>query len=225
METGKVSAVLFVLTGQIQTGKTRWLQNMIKVLEDAGVECYGVLAPGVWRERSDEQIAALVELGEDEPARYEKLGFNNVLLPHGETIPMARRRDIAQAEGSYVSSSQSSQANLSWDMSEEGITRVNEHLRSLRELDAEMADRRLLVIDEVGRLELLRNGGLTAALDLLDAGPTPAFAHVLIVVREALIDRALERFGYLWDGVCLVQANDDSLDQLACAFGLDVSEA
>ncbi|MBR3689525.1 MAG: hypothetical protein IKL97_00275 [Eggerthellaceae bacterium] len=217
--------MLFVLTGQVQTGKTRWLQDMIKILEGAGVECHGVLAPGVWHERSDEHIAALKELGELEPSRYEKLGFNNVLLPQGKVVPMARRRDIAQAEGSYVPSSQSAQANLSWEMSEEGLARVNEHLRSLQGLGSEAADRRLLVIDEVGRLELLRNGGLTAALDLLDAGPTPAFAHVLIVVREALIDRALERFGYLWDGVCLVQANDDSLDQLACAFGLDVSEA
>lgn len=217
--------MLYVLTGKVQTGKTRWLQNMIEVLEGAGVTCHGVLAPGVWRERSDEQIAALLELGEAESSRFEKLGFNNVLLPGGEVIPMARRRDIAQAEGSYVSSSQSAQANLSWEMSEEGLARVNDHLRGLRDLDSGKADRRLLVIDEVGRLELLRNGGLTAALDLLDAGPNPAFAHTLIVVREALLDCAIERFEGVWGGVCVIAGDGDSLKMLATEFGLDVEAA
>lgn len=225
IEVEKVSSVLFVLTGQVQTGKTRWLQNMIETLEGAGVECHGVLAPGVWRERSDAEIAALHEQGETEPSRFEKLGFNNLLLRGGEVVPMARRQDLAKAEGSFVAHSQSAQANLSWEMSEDGLARVNEHLKQIRNMDTENADRRLLVIDEVGRLELLRNGGLTAALDLLDAGPCPAFAHVLIVVREALVDCALERFEGPWGKLHLISANDVSLKMLAAEFGCDFEVA
>lgn len=217
--------MLYVLTGNVQTGKTRWLQNMIEVLASAGVECHGVLAPGVWRERSDDEIAALVEQGQAKPARFDKLGFNNVLLGSGDVVPMARRRDLAIAEDSYVSSSQSARASLGWEISEDGLHRVNEHLSALRSLEAEGSDRRLLVIDEVGRLELLRNGGLTSALDLLDAGPVPAFAHTLIVVREALLDCALERFGSVWGEVRVISGDDYSLKMLAAEFGFDLEAA
>ena len=36
--------MLYVLTGDIQTGKTRWLQETIAALEASGVSPYGVIA-------------------------------------------------------------------------------------------------------------------------------------------------------------------------------------
>ena len=41
--------MLYILTGEIQTGKTRWLQALIDKLAEKGVPLEGVLAPGVWR--------------------------------------------------------------------------------------------------------------------------------------------------------------------------------
>lgn len=55
-----------------------------------------------------------------------------------------------------------------------------------------------LVVDELGRLELLRGCGLTNAMALLDAGPTPTFPHALAVVRETLLDQAVRRFAPTW---------------------------
>lgn len=218
--------MLFVLTGKVQTGKTRWLQSLIADLEAAGVACSGVLAPGIWRERTDAELADLAQAGEGEPSRFEKLGFDNVLLPGGEVVPMARRRDLAKQDGTFVAESQSAQANLSWEMSEGAIDRVNEHLAGLSLTEAgegdssESAHARLLIIDEVGRLELLRNGGLTAALDILDAGPNARFAHVLIVVREALLDEARARFEDRWDGLHLINADEAGRAALMNAFAL-----
>ena len=56
--------MLLVLTGEIQIGKTRWLQASVDRLEAAGVGCEGVVAPGVWRPQ------AAPEDG------YEKLGID-----------------------------------------------------------------------------------------------------------------------------------------------------
>ncbi len=212
--------MLFVLTGKVQTGKTRWLRMLIDDLEQSGVFCFGVLAPGVWLERSEEEIAALRAAGEENPSRFEKLGFNNVLLPGGEEVPMARRRDLAEAEGMAVADSQSSKARLSWEMAEGAIERVNDHLATLPGAVAERGSSNLLVIDEVGRLELLHDGGLTAALELLDAGPDERFAHVLIVVREALLEQAQERFGQVWGGMQLISADEEGRCLVRSSFGL-----
>lgn len=215
--------MLFVLTGNVQTGKTRWLEGVLSELRESGVATHGVLAPGVWRERSDAELDELRASGE-EPPRYEKLGIDNVLLPQNERILFARRRDLAEAGGTFEAKSQSAQANLSWEMPEEALARVNAHLASLAAASSGCAasgveEPALLVIDEVGRLELLRNGGLTAALDLLDVGPAARYAHALIIVREELLDLARERFEPAWGPVQEVLPNEEGRLALLEAFG------
>ena len=42
--------MLFILTGDVRTGKTTWLEARVRELEAAGVPVRGVLAPGVWRD-------------------------------------------------------------------------------------------------------------------------------------------------------------------------------
>jgi len=183
--------MLFVLTGDVQTGKTRWLQSTIGQLAAEGIAPYGVIAPGVWQEPGKEDPAHVDENG------FEKLGIDNVLLPEGSRIPFARRRDIAQAEGLLDPESQSSQANLKWCIDESALDRVNAHLARVRG-NAGKPGAGMLVIDELGVLELLRGGGLVEALALLEQGPQPAYQHALVVVREQLLpclDGRFEKWG------------------------------
>lgn len=200
--------MLFVLTGGIQTGKTRWLQSLVADLADVGVACCGVLAPGVWRERSVEELAAS-STNEESPERFEKLGIDNVLLPSGELVPFARRRDLAVIEGSFVEGSQSARAKLGWEISEGALARVNEHFAALGEA-ASGSSPALLIVDELGPLELLRGGGLTEALALLEAGPSERFPNALVIIRESLLDVARERFEGAWGALRPIAPGDEA---------------
>ncbi len=226
--------MLFFLTGEIQTGKTRWLSVLVEELETAGVQPSGVLAPGVWRERSDEEIAAGAE-------RFEKLGIDNLLLPQHERIAFARRRDLAQEAGTYSPHSQSARAGLAWEIDDEAVTRVNAHFAQLAEGRAACAagecdgpgavnavadqqagadaDASLLVVDELGRLELLRGEGLTEAMRLLEAGPSQRLPHALVVVRRGLLDEAHAAFDGIWDAVLEIAPDDEGRKAVFGAFG------
>ena len=169
--------MLFFLTGDIQIGKTRWLQGIIGELEQADVPAYGVIAPGRWVERAD---------------GFEKLGIDNVLLPHGERVNFA------------------DPAERGWTFHESAIERVNGHLHDLATFSGEEAlAPGLLVIDELGWMELLNDGGLTWAMRLLDAGSTWAFPHAVVVVRETLLPHAQSRFERAdWHGVRIVHPTE-----------------
>lgn len=274
--------MLFFLTGEIQTGKTRWLSNLVEELEAAGVGVAGVLAPGVWRARSEKEVAeraaargaqaarstaqsegkcadARADKSADaspgksarrhpDPAgegRFEKLGIDNVLLPQHERITFARRGDLAKAEGAHRPESQSARAGLAWEIDDEAVARVNAHFAHLAEegADANMkpdagaagakdadagtraagaagaggdtvnatkpgAGESLLVIDELGRLELLRGEGLVGAMRLLEAGPSRRFPHALVVVRESLLEKAHAVFDDIWQDVTEIAPGD-----------------
>ena len=125
--------MLLVLTGDIQIGKTRWLQASVDRLEAAGVGCEGVVAPGVWRPQ------AAPEGG------YEKLGIDNLLLPEHELVPFARREDLARAEGTYDPTNGSAQLGLVWHIDEGAVCRVNAHFEALQaRIDAAPAAERPL---------------------------------------------------------------------------------
>lgn len=66
----------------------------------------------------------------------------------------------------------------------------------------------MLVVDELGRLELLRGCGLTNAPAILDAGPTPQFPHAIAVVRETLLDEARRRFKPRWGKATVIGPDD-----------------
>ena len=88
--------MLFILTGDVQSGKTRWLERLVAELAADGVESRGVLAPGVWRPRADGDDGGPRPLGSGEGA-YEKLGIDNVLLPQGERLRFGDTRGISRA--------------------------------------------------------------------------------------------------------------------------------
>ena len=174
--------MLFILTGDIRTGKTTWLEARVRELEAVGVPVRGVLAPGVWRDG-------------------EKVGIENVLLPSRERVLLATPAGDGCSTG------------LGWDFDAAALARVNAHLSELAATSGNMQPG-FLVIDEVGPLELRRGGGLTAALTLLDDGPTPAWTHALVVVRSALADDARTRFSRSWHSVELLSPDEPGTHRL-----------
>ena len=177
--------MLFILTGDIQTGKTTWLEARVRELEEADVPVRGVLAPGMWHDG-------------------EKVGIQNVLLPSRERVLLAK--PVKRGQSPF---------DLGWDFDAAALDRVNAHLAEL----AKTADKKdvrpgLLVIDEVGPLELRRGGGLTAALKLLDAGPTPTWPHALVIVRSSLAEAIVERLRPIWGSVKLIGPNEAGASRL-----------
>lgn len=199
--------MLFILTGDIQIGKTRWLESTCRKLTSDGIPCAGVVAPGVW-----------VPSEHDDANGFEKLGIDNLLLPQGERIPFARRRDLAQVEGTFDPNSQSAQMQLGWEISDEAISQVNAHFDHIAARSRQNERQSLLIVDELGRLELMRNQGLTSALALLDEGPSSAFPHALIVVRDVLVDLARERFAPAWGDPTLIGPAQDAEGAIHRAF-------
>lgn len=191
--------MLFILTGDVRIGKSRWLCGLADDLENAGLPVCGVIAPGRWRESSGTEA---------DGNGFEKLGIDNLLLPQRELIPFGVRADLA--DGSSLSqATQSSGAGLGWCISDEAIARVNRHFASLPERVAQQGGSALLVVDELGRLELRGGGGLTGALALLEAGPSEAIPHALVVVRGCLADEAQARLAPIWGGALRIAPDDE----------------
>lgn len=266
IRNGWAVAVLFALTGDVQTGKTRWLERFAAELAAEGVPVAGVIAPGVWRPRGADGASAIPSrfersLGARADSAFEKLGIDNLLLPQGERIVFARRVDLAQAEGTFDEGSQAARAGLGWAISDEALARVNRHfLQIAQEADEEERTMRgigersssgagdavgfpehacggcadapsargagaspafrhgLLVVDELGRLELLRGGGLVQAMALLDRGPTRAFPHALVVVRAALLPLAHERLEPAWGPLAVISPEHAAETAIRAAF-------
>ena len=236
--------MLFLLTGDVQIGKTRWLERLAAELSGDGVQVAGVLAPGVWRVREPHEVPG--ERGLAGEGRFEKLGIDNVLLPGGERVPFARRVDLACQAGAYDSQSQSARAGLGWAIDDAAIARVNAHFRALAaeagpeieaaesvgssvsgvgSADPSLADARqhvapLLIVDELGRLELMRGEGLVEAMALLDRGPTRAFPHALVVVREDLLPLAHKRLAPAWGAPEPIRPDDAGVDWVHTALGM-----
>ena len=270
--------MLFLLTGDVQIGKTRWLEDLCASLQAAGTCVAGVVAPGQWVPRPKGQPGG--KHGFDGAGRFEKLGIDNVLLPQGERIEFARRRDLAARGKAFEEGAQAKAAKLGWAISDTAIAQVNAHFAMLaKQADVTPADsgandpttaqaevdtpaatpldndvcppvaaetaaktsplaqtstgestaakaegnvlaaapaanetrlapHAMLVVDELGRLELLRSCGLTNALAILDAGPTPQFPHAIAVVRETLLDEARRRFEPRWGKATVIGPDD-----------------
>ncbi|MDO5791707.1 MAG: hypothetical protein Q4Q41_03985 [Coriobacteriia bacterium] len=270
--------MLFLLTGDVQIGKTRWLEDLCASLQAAGTCVAGVVAPGQWVPRPEGQPGG--KHGFDGAGRFEKLGIDNVLLPQGKRIEFARRRDLAAKSKAFTEGTQAKAAKLGWVISDTAIAQVNAHFATLAkqasiapadsgaddstttqaEVDTpaaapldngvcppvvaetaaktsplaqtntgestaakaggnvlaaapaanetRLAPHAMLVVDELGRLELLHSCGLTNALAILDAGPTPQFPHAIAVVRETLLDEARRRFEPRWGKATVIGPDD-----------------
>lgn len=183
--------MLFILTGQVQTGKTRWLSKLVDRLGEEDVSCYGVLTPGIWKRKD---------------TAYEKLGIEAVLLPQNQIIPFAQRDDLVLPERRKPN--QSSARGLRWCIDEDALQAINEHFNALQskvdspDTASKLHKKGLLLIDELGKLELEgKPGGLISALNLLGKGPTKFYKHALIVVRSSLYCEAASRYKASWKDV------------------------
>lgn len=158
--------MLFILTGNAQTGKTRWLTRLIEELAQLRIPCWGVVAPGIWREASVARQFTDSVLPANEIVR-EKIGIDNVLLPTNQRIPFAKRSDLAEADSEFGQQSESSEAKLAWAIADEALAKVNAYFQTLGDAVVKQgppeARGGLLVVDELGRLELQHGGGLHRA--------------------------------------------------------------
>lgn len=233
--------MLLILTGDIQIGKTRWLARAVKRLQAGGVGVDGVLAPGVWQRHEDGSFEkrgidnVLLPEGRRVPfARRADLARAAGAFDAGA---QAARAGL----GWHISDEAIAQVNAHFDrlMEDAGTaadvgqgnatkapaedkrdTAAENSASGERKGPAEAlaADgrrptaQRLLVVDELGRLELLRNGGLTSAMALLARGPQGRYAHAVVIVRDnlGLPDRAEERFAAVWGGAARISPTEDA---------------
>lgn len=184
--------MLYLLTGTIQIGKTRWLERLVQRLQAEGVICYGVVAPGDWVPSDGPQANA---------DGLEKRGIWNVLLPEGERIRFAWRRDLTP-DPQEEAAREADAVGLGWRISDEALAQVNAHFARIGERCAAAPgdQRALLIVDELGRLELHHQGGLTEAVRLLERGPQGCLQDALVVARDTLAPLVEERFAALWGG-------------------------
>ena len=169
---------LYIMTGPFMTGKTTWIERLL-------------LACGLPIASRNPALAGLEPAtpgstnplprvaGVYTPAVFEgaeKTAIDATLLPSCERFLFAPRRLVRDEQGTHFAG---------WDFQSGALQRINAHL-------AGCADCELLVVDELGPLELLRGQGYTEALRLLDAAAVPC---ALLVVRPDLLPQAEARWG------------------------------
>jgi iron complex transport system ATP-binding protein len=111
------------------------------------------------------------------PGEYEsgrKTGINAKEIISGDTNQLATLRKETT----------NGLSTPRWQFKSETVDWLNQILQKIEDCD-------LLIIDELGPLELLQNKGLTAGLDLVDR---KRFRVACIVIRSSLIPKALQRW-------------------------------
>ncbi|MEE0044518.1 ribonuclease catalytic domain-containing protein, partial [Ellagibacter isourolithinifaciens] len=115
-----------------------------------------------------------------------------------------------------------SHARLSYEEAQALLDRCHPE-RSAEGAESKDASRApgLLIVDELGRLEIWRGGGLTSAMALLAQGPTAVFPHALAVVRDYLLDDAEILLAEAWPDHCRISPDDTGRAVIlsACEFG------
>ena len=87
-------------------------------------------------------------------------------------------------------------------------------LYSCRRADQERRQR-ILIVDELGQLELLRGEGLTSAVRMLEKGPCGIYAHAILIARDrfGLVEAAEQRFAAAWGGSVRIAPADADWDR------------
>ncbi|MGI6033603.1 MAG: hypothetical protein ACOX69_09325 [Coriobacteriales bacterium] len=179
----------FVMTSGFMTGKTTWIERMLRT---AGIDVPST-NPALANVPAQNERRLRVG-GVYTPAVFEgekKVAIDAVLLPSLERLRFADAQPwFSGVEGGGdeehgAARGDGKQPKLAWDFSDAALERVNAHLSTCTDCD-------LLLIDELGPLELLRGGGFTEGMRLLDTQSAPAS---LVVVRPALTEEAERRWG------------------------------
>jgi len=188
--------VLILLSGPVRAGKTTLCLRLVERARERGWQAGGVLTP------------ALMEAG-------EKAGIQAVELGSGETRTLARvDRDLG---GVRVGPYSFDDRALDWVV-----------CCCARDLDgggARGSVPRIVFVDEIGKLELNRGGGLAPLIPLLARSqPRPA----VVIVRDFLLEALLERLSGQAPRVVVVDpaCRERAWDELCgLAFGQEGREA
>ena len=211
--------MLFLLSGHIEIGKTRWLEALVATLRAHDIESFGVLAPGQWIKTSPKCTDTTNSDPEIEP--YEKRGIDNILLPGERRIVFAYRNDLAPIELRNTCS-QAQKAQLRWLIQDSAIQEVNDHFATLASATPCDYAPRLLVVDELGQLELIFKKGLSEAVSLLEHAAPGQFSHAIVVVRDTLLEKAREHFASSpWGDIEIISPDAEGENRVFKAFGIN----
>ena len=137
-------------------------------MQEKGYKLGGVIAPGVWD-------------GD------EKTGIDSILLPSEELVHLAiRKPDFSEGY------------SRKWKFSDEAVSKINEHLGTLRNCDH-------VIIDEIGPLEIIKKQGFINALKIVEDAK---FENVLVAIRPSLVDNLI-RLANKDYNITLVDVNED----------------
>jgi nucleoside-triphosphatase THEP1 len=205
-------------------GKTTVCQAVAELARRRGYRPGGVITPALYAcpelalSEARPEFRRRVEGQSRRDSHGVKVGFEVVDVGSGERWPLARTDDPSTSRRGKRSPEQSrrivepsgQRRQLDgprvgpYSFDPDGLARA---LRVLREAISAQCD--LLVIDEIGPLELEQGEGFAPILDLL---PVEAPMHTLIVVRPALLDPLLR---YLRDTQCSVfSVTEENRDEL-----------
>ena len=122
--------MLFLLTGDVQIGKTRWLEDLCASLQAAGTCVAGVMAPGQWAPRPEGQPGgkhgfdggrALREAGHRQRAAAAEQAHRIRTPP----------RPCGRGVKAFEEGAQAKAAKLGWAISDTAIAQVNAHFAAL----------------------------------------------------------------------------------------------
>jgi nucleoside-triphosphatase THEP1 len=159
-------ARLALLTGPVGIGKTTVAARVVELARRRGFACRGVLAP------AQRDAAGL------------KIGIVGIDLATGERRTLARTG--CEMQGPRLGPYSFDAAALEWATAVLLGALAQPPPADGREHSA------LVVVDEIGKLELWQGQGLAAVLPALASGPA---AHVLVIVRESLLEELCARLG------------------------------
>jgi nucleoside-triphosphatase THEP1 len=148
---------LTIVTGPIDSGKTSWCRK----LAAANPACGGVLLLKVY-------------------LQGQRIGYDALFLPDGDTVPFAR---VAGREPAGWSTAERVGP---FSISAAGLLAANNWLA---EAAARPGD---IIVDEIGPLEL-GDGGLSRGLSAVLASPLPR--KLYLVVRRDCLETACDHFG------------------------------
>ncbi len=152
-----------LVTGLRGTGKTTWCTELIAAAASVGIAAAGVVAPAVFDGR-------------------HKVAIDQTDLRTNTTRRLATR--IRAYRGRWAFGND--EPRRAWEFDDEVIAWINGVFD--RELSQEAP---LVVVDEIGPLELLHGEGVQAALRLIDER---RYRLAAVVVRSSLVAQALERW-------------------------------
>lgn len=226
--------MLFLLTGEVQIGKTRWLESLVAELGAFGVPCAG---------RACSRAVGALDGAARRCERLREAGHRQRSSARGRARSLRPARRLGPGRRHLRRREPSGEGGAAWHIDDAAIDRVNAHFDEITahasaaapvgakphsERSAEGAESKdpsrapgLLIVDELGRLEIWRGGGLTSAMALLAQGPTPVFPHALAVVRDYLLDDTEALLAEAWPDRCRISPDDTGRAVIlsACEFG------